>query len=90
MRVFRLTRDTRRLTREMAHAADLLIALDEFVEDAILRIAGDLPMESWPVDDPYGGPEEGYRQAYTDLEKRVVTCVARLAGDEGGSSDIPE
>ena len=78
---------SRRLTAEMAQGADLLIALDEFVEDAILRIAGDLPMESWPVDDPYGGPLEGYQRAFTDLEKHVVTCVAGLAGEDGGRAE---
>ena len=60
-----------------------MIALDELVEDSILRIAGDLAMESWPVDDPYGGPEEGYHRAFADLEKRVAACVAHLAGEEG-------
>jgi protein-tyrosine-phosphatase len=74
----------------MAHEADLLIALDEFVEDAILRIAGDLPMVSWPIDDPYGGPEEGYRRAFKELQQRVHACVAGLFGEDGGSPESPQ
>lgn len=76
---------SRRLTPKMAQGADRLVALDEFVEDAILRLAGDLPMEAWPVADPYGGPEEGYRRAFSDLEKRVAEYVAHLAAEDGGS-----
>ena len=68
----------RRLTAAMAQAADFLIATDEVVEDLILRIAGDIAVEGWHVDDPYGGPEEEYRAAFTALEVLVAQFIARL------------
>lgn len=70
----------RRLTPAMAHAADVLIAMDEVVEDLILRIAGDIPVEAWHVDDPYGGPEDGYRAAFTTIDRLVQGLADRLDG----------
>ncbi len=69
----------RQLTPEMAAAAWKVIAMDEYVEDGILRIAGDVAVEAWQVDDPYGGPEEGYRRAFTAIQARVAAFVASLA-----------
>lgn len=70
---------SRLLTAEMAAAAWKLVALDESVEDGILRIAGDVVVEAWHVDDPYGGPEEDYRRAFTAIQARVAAFVATLA-----------
>jgi protein-tyrosine-phosphatase len=68
----------RRLDAAMAQGADFLIATDEVVEDLILRIAGDIAVLGWHVDDPYGGPEEEYRAAFTTLQSLVTEFVARL------------
>ncbi len=68
----------RMLTPEMAVAADVLVALDDYVEDQILRIAGDIPVHVWPVDDPYGGPSEGYERAFRSVEAHVDTFVRTL------------
>jgi len=70
----------RRLTPEMARAADHLIAMDEIVEEEILILTRDgVDVTLWPVDDPYGGPEEGYEAAFLDIQERVRDWVARRA-----------
>ncbi len=80
----------RMLTPEMAAEADVLVALDDYVEDQILRIAGDIPVEVWPVADPYGGPREGYERAFREVESHVDRFVRSLlearAGGEASSS----
>jgi protein-tyrosine-phosphatase len=68
----------RRLTKEMAHEADIVIALDEVVEEEIAILAGDVPVTLWPVDDPYGGPAAGYGRALHDIEAHVGPFVAAL------------
>lgn len=74
------THQARRLTAAMAAGADVVIAMDEFVEDLILRIAGDIPVTAWQVDDPYGGPEAGYRAAFAVIRGLVASFVAGLDG----------
>lgn len=66
----------RRLTPEMAREADILIAMDEVVEEEIYILAGEVPVLLWTVDDPYGGPEAGYRRAFREIEARVRRFVA--------------
>ena len=66
----------RRLTPEMAREADILIAMDEVVEEEIYILAGEVPVVLWTVDDPYGGPEPGYRRAFSEIEARVRRFVA--------------
>jgi protein-tyrosine phosphatase len=68
----------RRLDADMAHKAHVVIALDEFVEDCILRIAGDMPVLAWNVDDPYGGPEAAYQSAFASLQALVAEFAATL------------
>jgi protein-tyrosine phosphatase len=70
----------RRLTPEMAHQSDLLVALDEVVEEEIAIQAGDVPVLLWPVDDPYGGPEEGYERALQEIETHVRQFVSERQG----------
>jgi protein-tyrosine-phosphatase len=77
------THRSRRLTPEMAAAADLIVAMDEFIEDQILLQLGDVPMELWPVADPFGGPEEGYRRAYQEIAAHVAGFVERLKSGSG-------
>jgi protein-tyrosine phosphatase len=77
----------RKLTADMAREADVLIALDEVVEEEIAIQAGELPVELWPVDDPYGGPPAGYRRAFDEIELHVDRFVhelrERATSDEG-------
>lgn len=73
----------RRLTREMAHEADYIIALDEVVEEEIAIVAGDVPVILWPVDDPYGGPAAGYARAFQEIATHVERFVASLASSPG-------
>jgi low molecular weight protein-tyrosine phosphatase len=68
----------RRLTADMAHEADVLIALDEVVEEEIGIQVGEVAVELWPVDDPYGGPPEGYRRAFEEIEAHVNRFVGEL------------
>jgi protein-tyrosine-phosphatase len=68
----------RRLTPEMIREADVLIALDEVVEAEIAILAGDVPMTVWPVDDPYGGPPEGYERAADEIAAHVKRFVDTL------------
>lgn len=65
----------RRLTVEMAREADVVVALDEVVEEEIGILAGDVEVVLWPVDDPYGGPEAGYEQAFRTIEAHVRDFV---------------
>jgi protein-tyrosine phosphatase len=66
---------SRRLTADMAREADVLVALDEVVEEEIAILAGDVPVLLWPVDDPYQGPDEGYRRAFDEIEAQVRQFV---------------
>ena len=66
----------RRLTADMAREAEVVIALDEIVEEEIAILAGDIPILLWPIDDPYGGPDEGYVQAWVEIEKHVKRYVS--------------
>jgi len=68
----------RQLTPEIAATADLIVAMDDFVEDQILHLVGDVPVEVWPVPDPFGGPDEGYQRAYRDIAAHVTRFVADL------------
>ena len=81
----------RMLTREMAAEAEVLVALDDFVEDQMLRIAGDLPVQLWVVDDPYGGSQQGYERAFREVEAHVDRFIRSLLdGDsvrEGSRND---
>lgn len=79
----------RMLTPEMAAAADVLVALDDYVEDQILRIAGDLPVELWPVVDPYGGAFEGYERAFHDVEAHVDRFIQKLLDGRSSATDAP-
>lgn len=76
----------RRLTADMALQADHVIAMDEVVEEEILILTRDrVEVELWPVDDPYGGPEEGYARAFEEIRGRVRDWVrqrARTASDD--------
>jgi protein-tyrosine phosphatase len=78
----------RKLTVEMAREADLLVALDEVVEEEIAILAGNLDVVLWPVDDPYGGPSEGYRRALEEIEVHVAALVddLRSRSETPGSS----
>jgi protein-tyrosine phosphatase len=73
----------RQLTSSMAREAGILIALDEVVEEEIAIQAGDLPVLLWPVDDPYGGPPEGYARAFSEIESRVRVFVDELRARAG-------
>lgn len=68
----------RRMTADMAHEADVLIALDEVVEEEIGIQAGEVPVVLWPVDDPYGGPPDGYRRAFAEIAAHVDRFVGEL------------
>lgn len=68
----------RKLTAAMAKEAEILIALDEIVEEEIAILAGDVPVLLWPVDDPYGGPPEGYARALAEIETHVRDFVDLL------------
>jgi protein-tyrosine phosphatase len=70
----------RRLTKEMAHEADFVIALDEVVEEEIAIVAGDVPVTLWPVDDPYGGPAAGYERALLEIAAFVGPFIEELRG----------
>ncbi|UCE03868.1 MAG: hypothetical protein JSW67_06695 [Candidatus Latescibacterota bacterium] len=72
----------RQLTPEMATASDIVIALDEYVEDRILDIAGDIAIELWPVADPFGGPEPLYRHAFREIETHVLRFLRELRARE--------
>lgn len=68
----------RRLTAEMAREADVVIALDEVVEEEISILAGDVDVVLWAVDDPYGGSEADYQQAFAAVETYVEAYAAGL------------
>jgi len=69
--------EARRLTADMALSADFLIAMDEVVEEEILILTRDrVAVDMWPVDDPYGGPEQGYEVAFQEIRKRVVDWIS--------------
>jgi protein-tyrosine-phosphatase len=36
-----------------------------------------VPVEEWPVPDPYGAPEPAYRKACDDIEGRVMRLILR-------------
>jgi protein-tyrosine-phosphatase len=76
----------RRLTPEMAREADILIAMDEVVEEEIYILAGELPVVLWTIDDPYGGPEAGYRRAFSEIEAKVGRFVADWVSRSGSPS----
>ncbi|MFQ5601623.1 MAG: low molecular weight protein-tyrosine-phosphatase [Candidatus Krumholzibacteriia bacterium] len=66
----------RQLTPEMALQADVVIAMDEVVEEEILILSGDdIPIVLWAVDDPYGGPDEGYERAFEEIRSLVRRYV---------------
>jgi len=73
----------RKLTADMAREAEVLIALDEVVEEEIAILAGPIEVILWPVDDPYGGPSEGYSRALTEIEVFVDTFVKELRKKSG-------
>jgi protein-tyrosine phosphatase len=75
----------RRLTKDMAHEADVLIALDEVVEEEIAILAGDVPVTLWPVDDPYGGPAAGYERALQEITAFVDPFVEELRRQNASS-----
>jgi protein-tyrosine phosphatase len=68
----------RRLTPEMTREADIVVALDEVVEEEISIQAGNVDVLLWPVDDPYGGPPEGYARACAEIESHVRRFVEAL------------
>ena len=68
----------RRLTPEMAREAHVVVALDEVVEEEIAIQVGNLPVVLWAVDDPYGGPAEGYRRALHEIDAHVRRFVDEL------------
>jgi arsenate reductase (thioredoxin) len=37
-----------------------------------------VPIEDWPVPDPFGGPESVYRQACDEIESRVMRLILRI------------
>jgi protein-tyrosine-phosphatase len=62
--------------------------LDEVVDlascDLIVNMSGSklpstigVPVEDWPVPDPYGAKEPAYRQACDDIESRVMRLILR-------------
>lgn len=70
-----------RLTADMALQADAIIAMDEVVEEEILILTRDrVQVEMWPVDDPYGGPEAGYVEAFEAIRDRVLAWVRKRQG----------
>ena len=83
--------EARLLTAAMALEADHLIAMDEVVEEEILILTGDcVDIELWPVDDPYGGSDEGYAVAFEEIRQHVSDWVSRhglttLPGDSRSS-----
>ena len=73
--------------------ADLVLTLDHWVQDrasslglaARVDLLGDyagFPGEE--IDDPYGGPPDGYRTAATRIELMVKAVVERLARERSG------
>ena len=73
----------RRLTAEMAREADVVIALDEVVEEEIAILAGDVDVLLWAVDDPYGGSEADYPQAFVAVEAYGEASAAGLKARAG-------
>ena len=70
----------RQLTVDMAMQADTIIAMDEVVEEEILILSRDkVTVDLWPVDDPYGGPPQGYETAFLEIRQRVEDWVRQAA-----------
>lgn len=83
--------EARQLTVEMAMQADTIIAMDEVVEEEIMILTRDRVVPVlWPVDDPYGGEQEGYETAFEEIRQRVEEWVRQVqiratSGDNRGA-----
>ena len=42
-----------------------------------LTVDAGIPVETWAVDDPYGGPDDEYRTARAEIEMRVMDLILR-------------
>ena len=76
-------------TAHVGHAAlkaDLVLTMDKATTAEVKAIVGDAPVEMLgdyvgtgeEVDDPYGGPRCGYRQAAEQLDRLVDAVIRRL------------
>jgi protein-tyrosine-phosphatase len=82
---------SRRLTREVAHWADLILvmsphhlpALDRMGAGGRATTLGDFAAgpdgEGEPVPDPFGGPEEVYQETFDELTGLISASLDRLA-----------
>jgi arsenate reductase len=52
---------------------DLIVNMSGIKLPSSIRV----PVEEWPVADPYGAPESAYRKACDDIEGRVMRLVLR-------------
>ena len=73
----------RRLTKEMAREADIVVAFDEVIEEEIGILVPDVESLLWPVDDPYGGTRQVYEQAFAELQSHVDAFVAEWRARQG-------
>ena len=53
---------------------DLIVNMSGVKLPSTVRI----PIEDWPVKDPYGAPEPAYRAACDDIESRVMRLILRV------------
>jgi arsenate reductase len=52
---------------------DLIVNMSGMKLPATIRV----PIETWPVPDPYGAAEPAYRKACDDIESRVMRLILR-------------
>jgi protein-tyrosine-phosphatase len=52
---------------------DLIVNMSGVKLPATVRV----PVETWPVPDPYGAAEPAYRRACDDIENRVMRLILR-------------
>jgi hypothetical protein len=43
-----------------------------------LQIPAHLPVETWTIRDPFGGPEEDFRRARGEIEMKVMNLILRV------------
>ena len=53
---------------------DLIVNMSGVKLPSTIRV----PVEEWPVKDPYGAPEAAYRTACDDIESRVMRLILRV------------
>lgn len=84
------------LTRELVAAADLLLTMSPHHRERAIVLGGEgkthlltdyaaRSVTGRPVQDPFGGELDVYRETYTELEREIGLVMDRLAAERGAS-----